>query len=98
MPRGRHRLSFISLENPKDQVSFEKEILDVEYEDIIDVELLPIIEARQNKEQAEAARIQRELAARKAEAERIQKERERQEAERRMLIESSTPYRIQPFS
>lgn len=98
LPRGRHRLSFISLENPKDQVSFEKEILDVEYEDIIDVELLPIIEARQNKEQAEAARIQRELAARKAEAERIQKERERQEAERRMLIEASTPYRIQPFS
>lgn len=105
LPKGRHRLSFVSQENPKDQVTFEKEILDVEYEDIIDVELRPVSEARQKKEQAEEERICSELAAVFIEEERVRQDRIRQEQERikqeyerRLLQEASSPYKIRPFS
>ena len=53
LPKGKHRLSFVSVENANDKVDVEKEILDIEYEDIIDVSLLQIRDERVKNERAE---------------------------------------------
>ncbi len=70
LPKGKHRLSFVSSENTNDRVDLEKEILDVEYEDIIDVYIYPIKNARIAKERAERERreqIRREQIRREEE-------------------------------
>lgn len=97
LPKGKHRLSFVSSENANDRVDLEKEILDVEYEDIIDVCIFPIKNARIAKERAERERleqIRREQLRR--EQERLA-ELQRQEEEKRKREEAMKPYKIAPY-
>jgi len=97
LPKGKHRLSFVSSENTNDRVDLEKEILDVEYEDIIDVYIYPIKNARIAKERAERERreqIRREQIRR--EEERLAELR-RQEEEKRKREEAMKPYKIAPY-
>lgn len=42
LPKGKHRLTFVSTDNSNDKADLDKEILDIEYEDIIDVCIYPI--------------------------------------------------------
>lgn len=97
LPKGKHRLSFISIENQKDKICIEKEILDVEYEDIIDVKLFPIRNSRLAKQHAEEERL---ATIRK---ERLKYEEEQKEAariaeiERRKKQERSSPLKFTEF-
>lgn len=97
LPKGKHRLSFVSSENSFDRVDLEKEILDVEYEDIIDVYILPIKNSRIAKEKAERDRLEQ------VRGEQIRREQERlaelrrQEEEKRKREETLKPYKIAPY-
>ena len=84
LPKGRHRLSFISIYNTKDKVDIEKEVLDIDYEDIIDIALYSVQQMRLAKEQAEKERLERER----------QEERMRLELKRKQE-EARKPYKIQ---
>lgn len=81
LPKGKHRLTFVSIANSNDRLDIEKEILDVEYEDIIDVRLFPVRNSRLAKKHAEEERL---AAIRR---EQIRKEEEQKEAIRRAEIE-----------
>ena len=81
LPKGKHRLTFVSTANSNDRLDIEKEILDIEYEDIIDVKLFPIRNSRLAKQHAEEERM---AAIRR---EQIRREEEQKEALRRAEIE-----------
>ena len=85
LSKGKHRLSFVNLENEADKVLVEKEILDVDYEDIIDVELIPVRDSRITKEREERERI---FALRREEDSRMRQEALRREEELRKRQEA----------
>lgn len=97
LPKGKHRLSFVSSENSNDRVELEKEILDIEYEDIIDVYILPVKNNRLAKEKAERDRLEQiRLEQIRREQERLA-ELKRQEEEKRKREEALKPYKIDPY-
>ena len=92
LPKGKHKLKFVGMENDADSYECMLSVEDIEYEDFIEVKLLDKYNARKAKEEAErkakeqerlakieAERMAKEEAARKAEQERLAKI----EAERR---------------
>ena len=79
--KGRHKLTFISTENPIDQYSIMYEVPENDIEDFIEVELKPIRDKRLADE-AEARRI-----AYEAEQKRIREAKEREEEELKRMQE-----------
>lgn len=97
LPKGKHRLSFVSTDNSIDKVDLEKEILDIEYEDIIDVCIYPIKNTRILKERAERERLEQIKKEQiRREQERLAKLR-RIEEEKRKREEALKPYKIAPY-
>ena len=79
--KGRHRLTFISKENPADQLTIMYEVPENDYEDCIEVCLSPIRDARLARESEERKK------AYEAELERKLKEKEQKELEERRRLE-----------
>ena len=97
LPKGKHRLSFVSSENSNDKVDLEKEILDIEYEDIIDVCIFPIKNARILKERAEQERLEQIRQEEKRREQEHLAELRRIEEEKRKREEALKPYKIAPY-
>lgn len=97
LPKGKHRLSFVSSENSNDKVDLEKEILDIEYEEIIDVCIFPIKNARILKERAEQERLEQIRQEQKRREQEHLAELRRIEEEKRNREEALKPYKIAPY-
>ena len=88
--KGRHKLSFVSLENSQDYYNIVYEVRENGIEDFIDVHLIPIRDERLEKERHEYEREQQRLAIleqqhrEEEERQRIYLERKRKEEEERI--------------
>ena len=70
IPKGKHKLEFVGLENAADKYEHLLTVEDVEFEDYVEVKLLDKYNARKEKEAVEQLRIEAEKRAReKAERE-----------------------------
>jgi len=99
--KGRHRLTFISKENPADQLSIMYEVPENDYEDCIEVCLTPIRAERlareaEERRKAYEAELQRKLKEKEQkeleERRRLEEERERKrkvEEEERLRVEAA---------
>ena len=86
LKKGKHKFEFISIDNEKDKYSIVFSVEDIDMEDMLEIQLQPIIEKREieertRREAEERARIEeRKIAEEKSrqEEERIRKEKELQ--------------------
>ena len=83
LPKGKHKLQFVGMENSADNYECLLSVEDLEYEDYIEVKLLDKYNARKEKEEAE--RKAREEAERIAEQERKAKEEAKLRAEQERI-------------
>ncbi len=96
LPKGKHKLQFVGLENSADCYECILSVEDVEYEDYIEVKLLDKYNARKAKEEEE--RKAKEEAARKAEQERMEAEKQtKAKAERDKYLLSLPDEKFEPF-
>ena len=84
LPKGKHKLQFVGLENSADSYECLLSVEDLEYEDYIEVKLLDKYNARKEKEEAERkAREEAEQERKAKEEAKLRAEQERIEAEKR---------------
>ena len=84
LPKGKHKLQFVGMENSADSYECLLSVEDLEYEDYIEVKLLDKYNARKAKEEAERkAREEAEQERKAKEEAKLRAEQERIEAEKR---------------
>lgn len=97
LKKGKHKFEFISIDNEKDKYSIVFSVEDIDMEDMLEIQLQPIIEKREieertRREAEERARIEeRKIAEEKSrqEEERLRKEKELQEKRIKYLEEAA---------